>query len=386
MDNNTAILGTSCGEIILENLDKLKPDHNTTLPIIIQEPVNRAGRGCPDGERHFQRPEIIANPIYRILLKTGEGKSVIKFYLENGRLKKIVRNLLSRLVVNLEKDRQLQLVLQQPGVIILDQFKIQKELFISWLEDIEKLFPSESKFLHYSPNKCVREEIHNADGTIVVKKRRINPSGALYEHYGYLKSKLRRQHFWKRSDWQKWSLKYCNLQEGQDAAVWLATHLGPPDIVKQKWIKSYPTRMHRFRENITINQYIEEYPVIKGALGSDLLTWDFKNIYPDRKNLFFDRWETARYIIIEYLEDSKGFTGDDLGLYRALPALAQHNKDTILFYLLPYLLKSPRKSKTKKISIREKQEAFLIHANTAADINTRIERQQQICVATGSTL
>lgn len=56
-------------------------------------------------------------------MNTGEGKSVIKFYLENGRLKKNLRSLLSRLVVNPEKDRQLQHVLQQPGVNILDRFK-----------------------------------------------------------------------------------------------------------------------------------------------------------------------------------------------------------------------------------------------------------------------
>lgn len=72
--------------------------------------------------------------------------------------------------------------------------RISRELFISWSEDIEKLFPSESKFLHYSPYKSVREEVRGADGTIVFKKRKINTSGALYEHYGYLKTKLRQQH------------------------------------------------------------------------------------------------------------------------------------------------------------------------------------------------
>ncbi|KAK0179296.1 hypothetical protein PV327_005061 [Microctonus hyperodae] len=271
-------------------------------------------------------------------------------------------------------DRQLQHVLQQPGVNILDQFKIQRELFTSWSEDIQKLFPSKSKFIHYSPYKCVREEIHNADGSIEVKKRKIKASGALYEHYGYLKSKLRGQHLLEKKQLEEVVpevLQFTAIE--QDAVVWLATHLGPPDIFKQKWITSYPARMHRLRENITIHQYFEEYPVIKGALGSDLLTWDFKNIYPDPEDLFFNRWETARDIIIKYLEDSKGLTGGDLELYRALPALAQYNKDAVLFYLVPHLLKSPRGSRTKKISIREKQEAFLIHVNTAADINTSIE-------------
>ncbi|KAK0073560.1 hypothetical protein PV326_013294, partial [Microctonus aethiopoides] len=88
-----------------------------------------------------------------------------------------------------------------------------------------------------------------------------------------------------------------------------------------------PTRMLRLRENCTIHKYFEEFPVLKGVLGSDLLTWDFNNIYPNREDQFFDRWEMARDVIIDYLQDCKGLTGSDFGLYQALPALAQHNKD-----------------------------------------------------------
>lgn len=76
-----------------------------------------------------------------------------------------------------------------------------------------------------------------------------------------------------------------------------------------------------------------------------------------------------------------------MGYYSALPALGLHNKDSVLFHLLPYLINPPRtKNRTGNISISEKQDAFLIRAETAADISGALERQRQICIATGSTL
>lgn len=99
----------------------------------------------------------------------------------------------------------------------------------------------------------------------------------------------------------------------------------------------------------------------------------------------FDRWEGARNIIDSSLRNCNELDVDDLGYHRALPALAQHNKDAVLLYLLPYLLKLRRtrqgKPAAEKISIREKQEAFFIHTESAADIDRALKRQRQICTA-----
>lgn len=101
----------------------------------------------------------------------------------------------------------------------------------------------------------------------------------------------------------------------------------------------------------------------------------------------YEKWDTARNIIISSLHGCKGLSGEDLGYYHALPSLAQHNKDAVLLYLLPYLIKPPRgRVGADKTSIREKQEAFFIHANTAADIDGALERQRQICAASNTSL
>ncbi|KAK0169654.1 hypothetical protein PV327_011455 [Microctonus hyperodae] len=110
--------------------------------------------------------------------------------------------------MNPEKDRQLQHVLQQPGVNILDRFMIDRELFISWADDIQKLFP-------------------------VFKKRKINTSGTLYEHYGYLKGKLRCQHLLEPEQLVEAAPELLRLTEQEkDAVEWLAINVGPPDAVK----------------------------------------------------------------------------------------------------------------------------------------------------------
>lgn len=116
------------------------------------------------------------------------------------------------------------------------------------------------------------------------------------------------------------------------------------------------------------------------------LTLYFDLLHPNREEQFFDRWDITRDIITAALQDCKRLTGDDSGYYHALSSLAQHNKDAVL-YLLPYLIKPPRGSLGEgKISIREKQESFLIHAQTAADIDRALERQRQICIDTQSPL
>ncbi|XP_034939492.1 uncharacterized protein [Chelonus insularis] len=108
-----------------------------------------------DLQGHFERPEIINNPIYQLLLNSADGKSVLKYYRDNGCLKKTLRNLLSRLILSPEKDRQLETVLQVPNKDILEKFHINSERFIQWSEDIEKLL----FFGFHTFGKCNRHKI-----------------------------------------------------------------------------------------------------------------------------------------------------------------------------------------------------------------------------------
>lgn len=46
-------------------------------------------------------------------MKTSDGKSVISFYIRNGSLHKHVRNLMVRLIIDDEKNRQFEPIYQQ---------------------------------------------------------------------------------------------------------------------------------------------------------------------------------------------------------------------------------------------------------------------------------
>ncbi|KAK0074910.1 hypothetical protein PV326_012070, partial [Microctonus aethiopoides] len=141
------------------------------------------------------------------------------------------------------------------------------------------------------------------------------------------------------------------------------------------------------RKGCEISDYFRQFPTLKGALGAELLSEDFKRHHPHAVETFFTRWNCARDIIKTALADCNKLKGVDSGYYSVLPALNQHNKDSVLFHLLPYLINSPRtKHRVGNITISKKEEAFLIRAETAANISGALERQRQICIATGSTL
>ncbi|KAK0076851.1 hypothetical protein PV326_010487 [Microctonus aethiopoides] len=331
-----------------------------------------------DLERHFEKAEIIANPVNRILQTTSDGRSLIKYYIKKGQLKKNLRNLLSRLVIGAEKEKQLSLAVM-----------ITKQQFVAWSEDIQKLFPGECKSLYYTPFRCISvEEVQN-DGSVTNKKLKINTKGILFEHYEYSRSKLKQQDKLEEEEIEKTVEQplYQATEEEQQAVEWLGTHLGPPDRVKSSWTITYSARQTILRKGCEISDYFRQFPTLKGALGAELLSEDFKRHHPYAEETFYTRWSCARDIIKTALADCNKLKGVDLGYYSALPALNQHNKDSVLFHLLPYLINSPRtKHRVGNITISEKQEAFLIRAETAADINGALERQRQICIATGSTL
>lgn len=103
--------------------------------------------------------------------------------------------------------------------------------------------------------------------------------------------------------------------------------------------------------------------------------------------MFYNRSDCSRDTITTALADCTKLKGIDLGYYSALLALGLHDRNSVLLHLLPHLINPPRtKNRVGNITISEKQEAFLICAETTANISGALERQRQVCIATGSTL
>ncbi|KAK0165753.1 hypothetical protein PV328_004248 [Microctonus aethiopoides] len=200
-----------------------------------------------------------------------------------------------------------------------NELGITKEQFLTWSQDIEKLFLGETKNLYYTPFRSITIEVVQLDDIVANKKIKINTKGILYEYYEYLRTELKQHN----------SLDH---EEEQRAVERLGTHLGLPDIVKSAWKKSYPSREIILRKGCTITEYFRRFPTLKGALN------DFKRRYPHAESTLYNSWDCARDIIKTALADCTKLKGIDLGYYSALPALGLHNRHSVLFHLLPQAL------------------------------------------------
>ncbi|KAF7990195.1 hypothetical protein HCN44_011490 [Aphidius gifuensis] len=337
-------------------------------------------------EAHFQQPEITGNPVYVTLLKTTEGKAVIKYFKKNKQLNKIARSKLTRALVSREKERQFHQVLRDPNITELADFVITREQFISWSQDIERVFPGESRWVYYTPFRSVSTDEVQADGTTKKVTKKYNCSGKLYDHFSFRRSQLRKDNLLQSGRSNQEIINFIISDDQQASIEWLKTNVGPPNLVAQHWTNSYAARQSILKKGQSIHDYFNTFQCLKTAAGSDLLLLDFVSLYPNREELFFERWEVARDVIINALSNSKQLTGDDLGYFRALSILPQHNKDAVLFHLLPYIVKPITKKGQRKLSIPERRESFFVHVRTAADIAQGIERQRQRCAAAGITL
>ncbi|KAK0075544.1 hypothetical protein PV326_011498, partial [Microctonus aethiopoides] len=174
---------------------------------------------------------------------------------------------------------------------------ITKEQFLTWSQDIEKLFLGETKNLYYTPFRSITIEVVQLDDIVANKKIKINTKGILYE---YLRTELK-QHNSLDHEVIEETLEqpiYEPTEEEQRAVERLGTHLGLPDILSD----------------------------------------DFKRRYPHAESTLYNSWDCARDIIKTALADCTKLKGIDLGYYSALPALGLHNRHSVLFHLLPQAL------------------------------------------------
>ncbi|KAF7987565.1 hypothetical protein HCN44_003428 [Aphidius gifuensis] len=259
---------------------------------------------------------------------------------------------------------------------------IAKELLNTWADEITVLFPGTSKTSLYTPYRSNKVQVLMQDGQIVRRVQKIKASGSFINHLSYVQGQLKQQHL-TTDPWEHITAPVVRdpTEEEQSAVDWLSSHLNPDDEVKTKWDQSFNHRQQQLKGDYQLHQYFKNYPCLKVAIGADLLVSDFNKIHPDTADKLFDRWEVARPLLINSLSNCKEITQADKRLVQALPTLLQHNQDSVIFYLLPYLVQAlpsrlKKGEKNTKFSIAERRAFFLIHVHTAADIQAALNRQR----------
>ncbi|KAF7991027.1 hypothetical protein HCN44_000832 [Aphidius gifuensis] len=254
----------------------------------------------PDENQFFARPEIQNNSVYETLMKTSDGKSVFKFYIRNGSLDKNTRNLMVRLIIDNEKNRQFDPIYQQGQPRRLKSFSISKEQFNTWSDEAVILFPGTSKTALYTPYRSHRVQESMPDGQIVKRVQKIKASGSFVNHLSYTQGQLKEKHL-TTDPWQHIEAPVVRdaNEEEQTAVDWLSHHLDPDDQVKIKWDQSFGIRQQKLKSgNYQLHEYYKDFPCLEVAIGAELLSSDFNKIYPDAADKLFDRWEIGLYEII----------------------------------------------------------------------------------------
>ncbi|XP_011687376.1 PREDICTED: uncharacterized protein LOC105449701 isoform X2 [Wasmannia auropunctata] len=168
---------------------------------------------------------------------------------------------------------------------------------------------------------------------------------------------------------------------------WLKNYLDPEETIIDYWILTFEARQDLIKKRIEIYNYYQSFPCLKIGLGATLLKKDFDRLYPNKNDLFFDRWDIIRTHLIKRLQECNSIKHVfDKAFIHLLPTLLQHSKDTLIFYLLPYLIEGSLKRKrnsrnsqvhSTKLSIQERRDSFLLHVQTATDIIPTIERRKE---------
>ncbi|XP_011687374.1 PREDICTED: uncharacterized protein LOC105449701 isoform X1 [Wasmannia auropunctata] len=152
---------------------------------------------------------------------------------------------------------------------------------------------------------------------------------------------------------------------------WLKNYLDPEETIIDYWILTFEARQDLIKKRIEIYNYYQSFPCLKIGLGATLLKKDFDRLYPNKNDLFFDRWDIIRTHLIKRLQECNSIKHVfDKAFIHLLPTLLQHSKDTLIFYLLPYLIEGSLKRKrnsrnsqvhSTKLSIQERRDSFLLH-------------------------
>ncbi|KAK0071466.1 hypothetical protein PV325_012885, partial [Microctonus aethiopoides] len=180
---------------------------------------------------------------------------------------------------------------------------------------------------------------------------------------------------------------------------WLKNHLDGDAIITLKiWKSTFNARRSILHTGQTIQDYYKSFPCLRTALGAELLLWDFSQLHPGKENILFDRLECIRNHLIKRLKNCRNIKSiPDQAYVHLLDTLLIHNQDGIILYLLPYVIDPPKVTKKRmnnnvesshdhKISIQEHRDSFLLHVESAVQIDASLQSLKENLRKAGLTL
>ncbi|KAF5270831.1 hypothetical protein FQR65_LT17786 [Abscondita terminalis] len=242
-------------------------------------------------------------------------------------------------------------------------------------DKIVDLFPKEHKAVYFvSPiskryTKLQKGEI--ARGKLTDKYRNLRTFLRKSKVLGGFKEKLPEQ-FETSSD-------LVISEESTKSKDWLQYHSEPFEDVQKHWRQTIVLRNQFSKTNVSIDSFINEWPILKCSLGYTLLIDDFDRNYPIHAQKLYSKWEFFFEKLLKIRQSQLHAQDSTLvGLLRS-DNINTDSKTALQISLLSSLVPPKGRKCFGKIhwkpSIQEAQDGLLIHVYSPSEIDEAIEKK-----------
>ncbi|XP_036321085.1 uncharacterized protein LOC118736993 isoform X2 [Rhagoletis pomonella] len=289
-----------------------------------------------------------------ILRGSVSGSQVLKYYSKTKVLTPKYRKLLAATIAN---------------YLISSGVNSSPKTFESFASQISNFFLSESKDIYY------------------IHKKGKKPGGCLYTKYHSTLFKCRQDGIINKKPAEEKPQKaahsnLCTTDYTQEKS-WLKYNVEPFDEVQIKWELTFEVRCQMLQDDSNLNKILEEWPLYKQSFGHLLIETDFNKLYPEKKNLLFEKWENfsqaVRHIFEIYIKDSHSLTTWKQFKEGTIKA----GTDAVTCYLLHSVLvptsreyktcKQTKKQHLVKATIEDSRNSFLIWATTNCELQSKLK-------------
>ncbi|XP_017476005.1 PREDICTED: uncharacterized protein LOC108366200 isoform X2 [Rhagoletis zephyria] len=286
------------GGFTTESMMLLKPSHLDTLVdaaqfgprIIFEHNLNwhteqdvhvqtaQSDEGASFANANIAEVELIYKHKHKtleeILRGSVSGSQVLKYYSKTKVLTPKYRKLLAATIAN---------------YLISSGVNSSPKTFESFASQISNFFLSESKDIHYIHKKGKNQaDVYTLNTT------------ALYSNVGIINKKPAEEKPQKAAH-----SNLCTTDYSQEKSC-LKYNVEPFDEVQIKWELTFEVRCQMLQDHSNLNKILEEWPLYKQIFGHLLIETDFNKLYPEKKNLLFEKWENfsqaVRHIFEIYIK------------------------------------------------------------------------------------
>ncbi|XP_067213606.1 uncharacterized protein [Linepithema humile] len=159
----------------------------------------------------------------------------------------------------------------------------------------------------------------------------------------------------------------------EECILWLKNNSRQWQTVTEHWSLTSKKRLKALQtnNNQSCHEYMIQFPALSDPLGYILLEKDFETLYPDRNLKLYVAWQKISNFVINKVTSKLKNRFDDV--------FTRDGEKIVTLFLMPYLfpVNTIRNGKACnwRPSRKESEEGFLLHVNTIADLETRLQER-----------